>query len=136
MDILIRHARMKGRRVLWQVGTDHAGIATQIVVERELQKKGIQRGSLGRDEFVKRVWEWKEQSGQTIIDQMMRLGCSADWSRQRFTLDPGMSHAVSEAFIRLFKNGKIYRGRRLVNWDPVLETALSDLEVRSENEDG
>ena len=136
MDILVRHARMQNRRVLWQVGTDHAGIATQIVVERELQKEGIGRTGIGREAFIQRVWEWKEKSGETIIQQMMRLGCSADWSRQRFTLDPGMSQAVSTAFIRLYQDGLIYRGKRLVNWDPVLETALSDLEVRSEEEDG
>ena len=136
MDILIRKARMEGRRVLWQVGTDHAGIATQMVVERELQKEGLRRTELGRDQFMKRVWEWKERSGQTIINQMMRLGCSADWARQRFTLDPEMNQAVMEAFIRLYHDGLIYRGRRLVNWDPVFETALSDLEVRFDEEDG
>jgi valyl-tRNA synthetase len=136
MDILARHHRMKGENTLWQPGTDHAGIATQIVVERQLDAKGINRRDLGRDEFLKRVWAWKEESGSTITRQMRRLGASCDWSRERFTMDEGLSKAVVEVFVRLYEEGLIYRGKRLVNWDPVLQTAVSDLEVISEEEDG
>ncbi len=136
MDLLIRRARMNGARALWQTGTDHAGIATQMVVERELEKEGLNRMTLGRAAFLERVWAWKEASGGTIHNQMKRLGCSADWSRERFTLDPAMSRAVTEVFIRLHEEGLVYRGLRLVNWDPQLETALSDLEVRAEEEEG
>jgi valyl-tRNA synthetase len=136
MDILIRRARMDGACTLWQTGTDHAGIATQMVVERELEKEGLNRITLGREAFLKRVWAWKEVSGGTILRQMKRLGCSADWARERFTLDPAMSRAVAQVFIRLHDEGLIYRGLRLVNWDPQLETALSDLEVRAEEETG
>ncbi len=136
MDLLIRRARMEGARVLWQTGTDHAGIATQMVVERELEKEGLDRVTLGREAFLERTWAWKEASGGTILRQMKRLGCSADWSRERFTLDPAMSRAVTEVFIRLHGKDLIYRGLRLVNWDPLLETALSDLEVRAEEENG
>ncbi len=136
MDILIRRARMNGDCALWQTGTDHAGIATQMVVERELEREGLNRITLGRTAFLERVWAWKEASGGMILNQMKRLGCSADWSRERFTLDPAMSRAVSEVFIRLHEEGLIYRGLRLVNWDPQLETALSDLEVRAEEEAG
>ena len=115
---------------LWQPGTDHAGIATQMVVERQLERRrACSRTDLGREAFVERVWEWKEQSGGTIAHQMRRLGASVDWTRERFTMDPGLSRAVTEVFVRLYEEGLIYRGKRLVNWDPVLLTALSDLEV-------
>jgi valyl-tRNA synthetase len=136
MDALARFHRMSGDRTLWQPGMDHAGIATQMVVERQLNGEGLTRHELGRERFVERVWQWKEQSGGTIARQMRRLGASVDWSRDRFTMDPGMSRAVQEAFVRLHEQGLIYRGKRLVNWDPVLKTALSDLEVQSVEEDG
>ncbi|MGQ0428348.1 MAG: valine--tRNA ligase [Gammaproteobacteria bacterium] len=136
MDALARFHRMSGDRTLWQPGTDHAGIATQMVVERQLAAEGVGRRELGRESFIERVWQWKEQSGGTIARQMRRLGASVDWSRDRFTMDPGMSRAVLEAFVRLHEQGLIYRGKRLVNWDPVLKTALSDLEVQSQEEDG
>ncbi len=136
MDTLVRYHRMKGENTLWQPGTDHAGIATQIVVERQLDQKGISRHDLGREEFLKRVWAWKEESGSTITRQMRRLGASCDWSRERFTMDEGLSKAVTEVFVTLHSQGLIYRGKRLVNWDPVLLTAVSDLEVVAEEEDG
>ena len=136
MDALTRYHRMAGDRTLWQPGTDHAGIATQMVVERQLNAEGKTRRELGRDAFNERVWRWKEESGGTIARQMRRLGASVDWSRDRFTMDPGLSLAVQQAFIRLYEQGLIYRGKRLVNWDPVLKTAVSDLEVQSEEEDG
>lgn len=136
MDALIRYHRMKGYNTLWQPGTDHAGIATQIVVERQLEAKGISRHDLGREEFVKKIWEWKEYSGNTITSQMRRLGASCDWSRERFTMDEGLSKAVNEVFVSLFEKGFIYRGKRLVNWDINLQTAVSDLEVISEEENG
>jgi valyl-tRNA synthetase len=136
MDALTRFHRMAGDRTLWQPGTDHAGIATQMVVERQLIAEGQSRHALGRDAFNARVWRWKEESGGTIARQMRRLGASVDWSRDRFTMDPGMSRAVQQAFIRLHAEGLIYRGKRLVNWDPVLKTAVSDLEVQSEEENG
>jgi valyl-tRNA synthetase len=136
MDALTRYQRMRGRDVLWQPGTDHAGIATQMVVERQLNAQGVRRTDLTRAAFLERVWNWKEQSGGTIAAQMRRLGDSVDWSRDRFTMDPGLSRAVIEAFVRLHEAGLIYRGKRLVNWDPVLLTALSDLEVQSEEEQG
>ncbi len=136
MDALTRYHRMRGDRTLWQPGTDHAGIATQMVVERQLNAQGLKRTDLSREEFTKRVWQWKEQSGGTIAAQMRRLGDSVDWSRDRFTMDPGLSQAVIEVFVRLHSEGLIYRGKRLVNWDPVLLTALSDLEVEGEEEDG
>src|SRR5579863_3650475 len=136
MDALTRMHRMQGAETLWQPGTDHAGIATQMVVERMLDAEGKHRTDLSREAFVERVWAWKEQSGGTISRQMRRLGASVDWSRERFTLDPGLSAAVLEAFVRLHEQGLIYRGERLVNWDPVLRTALSDLEVLSEETDG
>jgi valyl-tRNA synthetase len=136
MDALIRYHRMAGFNTLWQVGTDHAGIATQMVVERQLEAEGISRHELGREKFIEKVWEWKEQSGGTITRQLRRLGSSLDWSRERFTMDEGLSHAVQEVFIRLYQEGLIYRGKRLVNWDPVLHTAISDLEVVSEEEQG
>src|SRR5881396_83595 len=136
MDVLIRWHRMRGDNTLWQVGTDHAGIATQIVVENQLKAEGTSRRELGRDAFVERVWKWKQESGSTITHQMRRLGVSADWSRERFTMDEGLSNAVLETFVRLYDDGLIYRGKRLINWDPVLGTAVSDLEVDSEEEDG
>ncbi|HEX4388039.1 MAG TPA: valine--tRNA ligase [Steroidobacteraceae bacterium] len=136
MDTLTRYHRMRGEDVLWQPGTDHAGIATQMVVERQLNAEGIRRTDLGREAFLERVWRWKAQSGGTISAQMRRLGESVDWSRDRFTLDPQMSQAVLEVFVRLHEEGLIYRGKRLVNWDPVLLTALSDLEVQAQEEDG
>ncbi len=136
MDVLTRLHRMDGDRTLWQPGTDHAGIATQMVVERQLAADGKTRHDLGREKFVERVWEWKEESGGTISRQMRRLGNSVDWSRDRFTMDEGLSAAVLEVFVRLHEDGLIYRGKRLVNWDPVLHTALSDLEVIAEPEAG
>ncbi len=136
MDALVRYHRMKGHNTLWQVGTDHAGIATQMVVERQLDEKGISRHDLGRDKFIEKIWEWKEQSGGTITGQLRRLGASPDWSRERFTMDEGFYQAVQEVFIRLYNEGLIYRGNRLVNWDPQLHTAVSDLEVISSEEKG
>jgi len=136
MDVLIRYHRMCGDNTLWQAGTDHAGIATQIVVEQQLKAEGKTRHELGRDKFVERVWAWKEESGSTITHQMRRLGASADWSRERFTMDEGLSAAVLETFVRLYDDGLIYRGKRLVNWDPKLGTAVSDLEVDNEEETG
>ncbi|NKB35905.1 MAG: valine--tRNA ligase [Gammaproteobacteria bacterium] len=136
MDILTRYHRMLGDSTLWQCGTDHAGIATQMVVERQLEAKGLSRHDLGREKFTEAVWEWKENSGNTITRQSRRLGTSMDWSRERFTMDEGLSKAVMEVFIQLYDEGLIYRGKRLVNWDPVLHTAISDLEVISEEEDG
>ncbi|HTW38929.1 MAG TPA: valine--tRNA ligase [Steroidobacteraceae bacterium] len=136
MDALTRYHRMRGDDTLWQPGTDHAGIATQMVVERQLEAQGGKRADLGREAFVERVWRWKEHSGGIMAAQMRRLGDSVDWSRDRFTMDPGLSRAVVEVFVRLHEDGLIYRGKRLVNWDPVLLTALSDLEVQSEEEDG
>jgi valyl-tRNA synthetase len=136
MDSLVRYHRMKGHNTLWQVGTDHAGIATQMVVERQLAAQNISRHDLGRDKFLDKVWDWKEQSGGTITRQIRRLGSSVDWSRERFTMDDGLSEAVKEAFVRLYQDGLIYRGKRLVNWDPKLHTAISDLEVLSEEENG
>ena len=136
MDVLTRYHRMRGEETLWQPGTDHAGIATQMVVERQLEAEGADRLSLGREGFLQRVWHWKAQSGGTISAQMRRLGSSVDWSRERFTMDADLSRAVTEVFVRLHEEGHIYRGKRLVNWDPVLLTALSDLEVQSEEEEG
>ena len=136
MDALIRYHRMRGCNTLWQPGTDHAGIATQIVVTRQLEAEGIDRRALGREPFVERVWQWKEESGSTITRQMRRLGASCDWSRERFTMDEGLSRTVTRAFVELYEQGLIYRGKRLVNWDPVLQTAVSDLEVVAEEEDG
>ncbi len=136
MDILIRRARMQGKRTLWQPGTDHAGIATQMLVERRLETQGESRHDLGRSAFLERVWAWKEESGGRISQQMRRLGASCDWKRERFTLDEGLSQAVAEVFVRLHQEGLIYRGKRLVNWDPVLQTAVSDLEVLSSEEEG
>ena len=129
-DILCRFERMRGRDVLWQPGTDHAGIATQMVVERQLAEEGnITRRDMGREAFIERVWEWKEQSGSTISQQLRRLGASCDWSRERFTMDEGLSKAVLKVFVTLHEQGLIYKDKRLVNWDPGLLTAVSDLEV-------
>jgi valyl-tRNA synthetase len=136
MDGLTRYYRMRGFNTAWIPGTDHAGIATQIVVERQLDAQKISRHDLGREAFVEKVWEWKEKSGSTITGQMRRLGASADWSREYFTMDEPRSKTVSEVFVRLYEQGLIYRGKRLVNWDPVLGTAVSDLEVDSQEEDG
>ncbi|KOR33156.1 valyl-tRNA synthetase [Achromatium sp. WMS3] len=136
MDCLIRYHRMRGDTTLWQPGTDHAGIATQMVVERQLEAQGISKYDLGREEFIKRVWDWKAKSGGTITQQLRRLGSSLDWEHERFTMDAGLSKAVQEVFIRLYEDGLIYRGKRLVNWDPVLHTAVSDLEVLNEEEAG
>ena len=128
-DVLVRFERMRGRDVLWQPGTDHAGIATQMVVERQLAEKGLTRHALGREQFVERVWAWKKTSGGAITQQLRRLGYSCDWSRERFTLDEGLSEAVRRVFVDLYGKGLIYRDKRLVNWDPELGTAISDLEV-------
>jgi valyl-tRNA synthetase len=136
MDLLIRHARMSGHRTLWQGGTDHAGIATQKIVENQLAAQGQTRQDLGREAFVERVWAWKAESGSTITNQMRRLGASIDWSRERFTMDEGLSAAVRRVFVRWYRDGLIYRGKRLVHWDPVLKTAVSDLEVNNEERDG
>ncbi len=136
MDALTRYHRMRGDNTLWQPGTDHAGIATQIVVERQLDAQGVSRHDLGREQFLEKVWQWKEFSGSTITRQMRRLGTSPDWRRERFTMDAGLSRTVTETFVRLYNEGLIYRGKRLVNWDPVLQTAVSDLEVVQEEEQG
>ena len=136
MDALVRHKRMSGFDTLWQVGVDHAGIATQMVVERQLEAEGLSREQIGRDEFEKKVWLWKEKSGNKITQQLRRLGASVDWSREAFTMSDDLSLAVKEVFIELYDQGLIYKGERLVNWDTVLETALSDLEVSSEEENG
>src|SRR5690606_5008049 len=137
-DALVRYHRMRGFRTLWQLGSDHAGIATEMVVGRSLaaEGRGESRDSLGREGFIAKVWEWKDRSGDTIERQMRRMGTSGDWSRKVFTMDAGPSRAVVEAFVRLHEQGLVYRGKRLVNWDPVLQTAVSDLEVVSEEEDG
>jgi valyl-tRNA synthetase len=136
MDTLIRFHRMKGDRTLWQAGTDHAGIATQMVVERIINTEGKTRHDVGRDAFIDKIWDWKKHSGNKITRQLRRMGASLDWKRERFTMDEGLSEAVKEVFVRLYDEGLIYRGKRLVNWDPVLHTAVSDLEVLSEEENG
>ena len=136
MDSLTRYHRMKGYNTAWIPGTDHAGIATQIVVERQLQTQGVSRYDLGRDDFVKKVWEWKEKSGNTITTQMRRMGDTVDWSREYFTMDDKLSKVVTETFVKLYQQGLIYRGKRLVNWDPVLQSAVSDLEVENQEKDG
>ncbi|WP_092406194.1 valine--tRNA ligase [Dokdonella immobilis] len=136
MDALCRYQRMRGSRTLWQGGTDHAGIATQKIVENQLAAQGKTRHDLGREKFIERVWDWKQESGSTISNQMRRLGASIDWSRERFTMDEGLSAAVRRVFVQWYRDGLLYRGRRLVNWDPVLMTAVSDLEVNSEEKDG
>ena len=137
MDTLTRFKRMQGNNTLWQVGTDHAGIATQMVVERKLAaEEGKTRHELGRDNFIDRIWQWKNESGGTITKQLRRLGASVDWDRERFTMDEGLSEAVKEVFVRLHKEDLIYRGKRLVNWDPKLHTAISDLEVENKDKQG
>jgi valyl-tRNA synthetase (EC 6.1.1.9) len=136
MDVLTRYHRGKGDQTLWQPGTDHAGIATQMVVERQLAAQDITRHDVGREKFIEKIWDWKEHSGGTITSQMRRLGASVDWERERFTMDDGLSDAVHKVFIQLYNEGLIYRGKRLVNWDPVLHTAVSDLEVISTEEQG
>ena len=136
MDTLTRYHRMLGENTLWQPGTDHAGIATQMVVERQLNAQGIKRHDLGREKFLEKIWEWKAESGGNITRQIRRLGSSVDWSRERFTMDDGLSNAVKEVFVRLYEDGLIYRGKRLVNWDTKLQTALSDLEVENHDEKG
>ena len=135
-DILIRYHRMKGKEVLWQAGTDHAGIATQMVVEKKLQEENIERRDIGREKFIEKVWSWKEESGGKINNQLRRLGSSADWSRERFTMDSGLSKAVKKVFVELFNDGLIYKDKRLVNWDPKLLTAISDLEVEQRELEG
>ena len=136
-DILTRWHRMRGFDTLWQPGQDHAGIATQMVVERQLLEQGeLSRSELGREAFLKKIWEWKDQSGDTIINQLKRLGASCDWERNRFTMDPGFHDAVLRVFMELYSKGYIYRGKRLVNWDPFLETAISDLEVEQIEKSG
>ena len=135
-DILVRWRRMQGRSVLWVPGTDHAGIATQNVVEKQLAAQGTDRHAIGREEFVRRVWLWKEESGGKILNQLQRLGCSCDWERQRFTLDEGLSRAVRQVFISLHAEGLIYRAERIINWCPRCHTALSDLEVENESTPG
>jgi len=135
-DILIRYNRMLGKDTLWQPGTDHAGIATQMVVERQMQAEGLTRHDLGRDKFIERVWKWKAESGGTITQQLRRLGASCDWERERFTMDDGLSKAVQKVFVELHKKGLIYRDKRLVNWDPMLHTAISDLEVENKEQTG
>ena len=128
-DVLIRYKRMDGYNVLWVPGTDHAGIATQWVVRRQIEAEGGDFWALGREKFVERVWSWKEEAGGTITNQLKRLGVSCDWSRERFTLDEDLQRAVTEHFVRMYEEGLIYRGQRLINWDPMDQTALSDLEV-------
>ncbi|PKQ00232.1 MAG: valine--tRNA ligase, partial [Alphaproteobacteria bacterium HGW-Alphaproteobacteria-12] len=131
-DVLIRFERMRGKDVLWQPGLDHAGIATQMIVERQLEAEGnVRRRDMGREAFIERIWKWKGESGGTIIGQLRRLGASCDWSRERFTLDDGLSKAVLKVFVELYREGLIYRDKRLVNWDPKLQTAVSDLEVEN-----
>ena len=128
-DVLARFYRMKGFETLWQPGTDHAGIATQAVVEKNLEKEGLKRNDLGRDKFIKRVWNWKEESGGIIINQLKKIGCSCDWSRSRFTMDKDLSKAVIKVFVDLYNKKLIYKDKKLVNWDTNLQTAISDLEV-------
>jgi valyl-tRNA synthetase len=135
-DILCRYQRMLGKDVLWQPGTDHAGIATQLVVSRQLAEQQIQYKDLGRETFIEKVWEWKAQSGGTILNQLKRLGASCDWSRERFTMDPGLSEAVLKVFVDLYRQGLIYRDKRLVNWDPAFQSAISDLEVEQREHTG
>jgi valyl-tRNA synthetase len=130
-DVLARRARMRGKEVLWLPGMDHAGIATQNVVEKRLRAEKKTKHDLGREAFVRAVWEWKEKCGGIIIQQLKRLGCSCDWSRERFTMDPGYSRTVQQTFVDLYRKGLIYRGKRMVNWDPFYQTALSDEEVVS-----
>ena len=135
-DIMIRYKRMKGLDVLWQPGTDHAGIATQMVVERQLENENLTRHDLGRKKFIERIWKWKSESGGSITEQLRRLGASCDWNRERFTMDDGLSAAVQKVFVELYKQNLIYRDQRLVNWDPLLHTAISDLEVEQREVNG
>jgi len=135
-DVLIRYHRMRGLNTLWQPGTDHAGIATQNVVERALAGEGTDRHAVGREAFIERVWEWRRAKGGQIINQLKRLGCSCDWSRERFTMDEGLSRAVREVFVRLYEEGLIFRGDYIINWCPRCHTALADLEVEHEDVDG
>ena len=135
-DILIRHARMNGKDALWQPGMDHAGIAVQAIVDRQLDTEGLNRHDIGRDAFIERAWQWKQQSGGTITSQLQRLGTSPDWDRERFTMDEGLSRAVTKVFVTLYKQGLLYKDKRLVNWDPKLLTAISDLEVENRETDG
>ena len=135
-DLMIRYHRMKGIPTLWVPGTDHAGIATQLQVEKMLAREGLTREEVGREEFVRRTWDWKEKYGGIITQQIRRLGASCDWERERFTLDAGLSRAVREAFVRLYEKGLIYRGPRMINWSPGLRTAVSDLEVEYSQEPG
>jgi hypothetical protein len=135
-DILVRFERMRGRDALWQPGTDHAGIATEIVVTNQLAERQINKHDLGREKFIERVWEWKAESGGTIVNQLRRLGCSPDWPRERFTMDPGLAAAVRKVFVQLYREGLIYRDKRLVNWDPEMHTTISDLEVESRETKG
>ena len=136
IDVIIRRKRMQGYETLWLPGTDHAGIITQLLVEKELDKKNLSRQQLGRDMFIQEVWKWKEDSGNKISNQMKTLGVSCDWSRERFTMDDGLSEAVLKVFVDLYDKDLIYKGKRIVNWDPELKTAVSDLEVNSSEEDG
>src|SRR6185436_16403817 len=136
IDSLIRWHRMRGERTLWVPGTDHAGIATELMVDRQLQQEGLNKRDLPREEFIARVWKWKEQHGGRIVEQMKRAGVSCDWSRERFTMDPGLSKAVREVFVRLYEKGLIYRGDYMVNWCPRCRTVLSDLEVEHEETQG
>src|SRR5215217_4281504 len=135
-DILTRHARMQGKDALWVVGTDHAGIATQMVVERQLEERQDKRTNYSRDDFIAKVWEWKEESGGAITKQLRRLGASCDWAHERFTMDEGFSKAVTHVFVELYKRGLAYRDKRLVNWDPKFQTAISDLEVETRDVQG
>ena len=135
-DLLIRFKRNQGYETLWQPGTDHAGIATQMVVEKQLSLNGQSRQSLGREKFIKEIWKWKKKSGNEIVSQLKKLGSSCDWSRERFTMDKGLSQAVTKVFVNLYKKKLIYRDLKLVNWDPVLQTAVSDLEVVQKDVDG
>ena len=132
-DLLTRWRRMQGREALWMPGTDHAGIATQVIVERQLKKEGLSRRDLGRETFIERVWQWKEESGGRILEQLRKMGASCDWARTKFTMDPDMVRAVREAFVRLYEEGLVYRDTRLVNWDVESQTVLSDLEVEHED---
>ena len=135
-DLMIRYQRMKGVPTLWVPGTDHAGIATQLQVEMKLKEQGTSREEIGRNRFLEETWDWKEEHGGTIVEQIRRLGASCDWDRERFTLDEGLSKAVREAFVNLYEKGLIYRGPRLINWSPTLQTAVSDLEVEHTEEEG
>ncbi|MFB6350736.1 MAG: class I tRNA ligase family protein, partial [Bradymonadaceae bacterium] len=135
-DLLTRWKRMEGYEALWLPGTDHAGIATQVMVERQLAEEGKSRHDLGREKFLDRIWEWKEEKGGVILEQLKRMGASCDWERERFTLDEGLNNAVKEAFVRLYEDGLIYRDERMVDWDPEGQTVLSDLEVVNEEEIG